>query len=520
MESSTTIAPGGGRPRARWALVSVLAANMLVDALEVSATLVALPSVGAELGLSATGAQWLVTGFAAGFAGLLPVGGRLVERLGRRPVYLVALLVFAVASLAGAFTDSAALLTATRVVKGCCVALTAPTGLAIIVAAVPEGAARRRALSVYSFFGAAGFCAGLLLSGLLTEAGWRWTTAFPAPVALLLLAAGLRLIPHGTPRDGPTARPGTPARFAVAGGLALTGAVLLLGYGLAHLAGPGRDRPAAAAAFAVALLLGAFLLRAERRATRPLVPVELLRHAPLLRSAVGAAALNGSYVAFLLIVTLQLHGAGWTPWRTALALLPAGLPLALTALHSGRMVGRLGPARAVAAGAAAAPVGYALQPRTVDAATGYADLLPAMTFVGAAFVLAFTALHLQATGRVPAPLQGAAGSLYQTCVQLGAVLTVALAAALYTAGPGSALGLVTAVGAAGACVALGGLGRPALPPDPLPARSRQRKETPPCPETPCASPSSSAACAKAASDPFPPAGSPTRPAAARTSTST
>ncbi|MFD6877804.1 MULTISPECIES: MFS transporter [unclassified Streptomyces] len=519
MESPTTTAPDGGRPRARWALVSVLAANMLVDALEVSATLVALPSVGAELGLSAPGAQWLVTGFAAGFAGLLPVGGRLVERLGRRRVYLAALLVFAVASLAGAFTDNAALLTATRVVKGCCVALTAPTGLAIIVAAVPEGAARRRALSLYSFFGAAGFCAGLLLSGILTEAGWRWTTAFPAPVALLLLAAGLRLIPHGTPTDGP-ARPRTPARYAAVGGLGLTGAVLLLGYGLAHLAGPGRDPAAAGAAFAAALLLGAALLWAERRAARPLVPVELLRHAPLLRSAAGAAALNGSYVAFLLIVTLQLHGAGWGPWRTALALLPAGLPLALTALHSGRIAGRLGPARAVAAGAAAAPVGYALQPRTVDTATGFADLLPAMTFVGAAFVLAFTALHLQATGSVPAPLQGAAGSLYQTCVQLGAVLTVALAAALYTAGPGSALGLVTAVGAVGACVALGGLGRPARPTDPLSARSGQRKEAPPCPESPCASPSSSAAFAKAASDPFPPPGSPRRPAGARTSSST
>lgn len=148
MQSSTKTPTAGERAGpAPWALVSVLAANMLVDALEVSANLVALPAVGAGLGLSVPQLQWIVSGFAAGFGGLLLLGGRLVEHLGRRRVYLAALLVFAAASLAGALTDSAALLTVTRVVKGFCVALTAPTGLAIITSAVPEGPARRRAVS-------------------------------------------------------------------------------------------------------------------------------------------------------------------------------------------------------------------------------------------------------------------------------------------------------------------------------------------------------------------------------------
>ncbi|MCX5381211.1 MFS transporter [Streptomyces sp. NBC_00091] len=457
--------PSGGRARARWALVSVLAANMLVDALEVSATLVALPSVGSGLGLSVPRLQWLVSGFAAGFGGLLLLGGRLVERLGRRRVYLAALLVFAAASLAGALTDSALLLTATRVVKGFCVALTAPTGLAIILSAVPEGAERRRAVSVYSFFGAAGFCSGLLLSGLLTGIGWRWTIAFPAPVALLLLAAGLRLIPaDGTAPRGPRPRLG---RHPLVAGLALTGTVLLLVYALSSLAGPAGQRRSAAAALAGALLLGAVLVRAERTAPSPLLRTELLRHAPLLRSALGAAALNGSYVGFLLVAALDLRRAGWSSWETALAFLPASAPLALSALHSGRIAARLGPARAVAAGAAAAPLGYALYPSGGGGRVDYTDLLPAMSFVGVAFVLAFTALHLQATGTVPPALQTAAGGLYQTCVQLGAALTTALTSALYAAaGQGPALWLVTAVGLAGACVALGGLFHPSVPPDP------------------------------------------------------
>ncbi|ATZ29805.1 putative MFS-type transporter EfpA (plasmid) [Streptomyces lavendulae subsp. lavendulae] len=476
MYPSTTNPPVG--ERTRWALVAVLAANMLVDALEVSATLVAMPAVGADLGAGAAGLQWLVSGFAAGFGGLLLLGGRLVEGLGRRRVFLAALLVFAAASLAGALTDSLAALTATRVLKGFCVALTAPTGLAIITSAVPEGAARRRAVSLYSLFGAAGFCAGLLLSGLFTGAGWRWTLAFPAPVALLLLAAGARLVPRdvrdsgardagvrdagvrGAGVRGAGVRGGGlrgPGRHAAACGAALTGAVLLLVYGLAHLAGPGREPVRAAAAFAGAALLGAVFVTAERRSPRPLVPPVLLRHGPLLRSALGAAALNGSYVGFLLVASLHLRETGRSPWQTALVFLPAAAPLALSALHSARIAVRLGPARAVAAGAVLAPLGYALYPRAPDADPRWTVLLPATACVGAAFALAFTALHLQATGAVPARLQGAAGGLYQTFVQAGAALTAAPVAALYTVGRAPALCLVTVIGAAGACVALGGL---------------------------------------------------------------
>ncbi|GLV87183.1 MFS transporter [Streptomyces lavendulae subsp. lavendulae] len=461
MYPSTTNPPVG--ERTRWALVAVLAANMLVDALEVSATLVALPAVGADLGAGAAGLQWLVSGFAAGFGGLLLLGGRLVEGLGRRRVFLAALLVFAAASLAGALTDSLAALTATRVLKGCCVALTAPTGLAIITSAVPEGAARRRAVSLYSLFGATGFCAGLLLSGLFTGAGWRWTLAFPAPVALLLLAAGARLVPRDI-RDSGVGATGVrgggvrgPGRYAAVCGAALTGAVLLLVYGLAHLAGPGREPARAAAAFAGAALLGTVFVAAERRSPRPLVPPVLLRHGPLLRSALGAAALNGSYVGFLLVASLHLRETGRSPWQTALVLLPAAAPLALSALHSARIAVRLGPARAVAAGAVLAPLGYALYPRAPDADPRWTVLLPATACVGAALALAFTALHLQATGAVPARLQGAAGGLYQTFVQAGAALTAAPVAALYTVGRAPALCLVTVIGTAGACVALGGL---------------------------------------------------------------
>ncbi|MFD5342492.1 MFS transporter [Streptomyces anulatus] len=199
MTSLTPATAAAKRDPRLWGLLFVLAGNMLIDALEVSVLVVAAPSIGADLRLAPAVLQWTISGFALGFGGLLLFGARVVALLGRRRVYLAALLAFAAASLVAALATDPALLTATRFVKGFCAALTAPTGLAIISTAFREGPARDRAVSVYTLFGAAGFTAGLLLSGLLTSVSWRWTLAFPAPVVLLLFLFARRLLPPDEP---------------------------------------------------------------------------------------------------------------------------------------------------------------------------------------------------------------------------------------------------------------------------------------------------------------------------------
>ncbi|XMA39270.1 MFS transporter [Streptomyces albogriseolus] len=235
----------------RRALLFVLAGNMLIDALEVSVVLVALPAMGRDLGLSMYGGQWMMSGFAAGFAALLLLGPRLAARWGRRRVYLAALTVFIAASLAGGLTDEGAVLAATRVVKGMCAALTAPTGLAIIGTVFRPGPEQSRAVSVYSLFGAAGFTVGLLSSGALTELSWRWNPVFPAPFAVLLLLAGVRLVPGDTGRTS-----AEPLRPAMA---------------------------------------------------------RLVRNGPFVRSALCAATLNGTYLGLLLLLTHWLHDTwGWS----------------------------------------------------------------------------------------------------------------------------------------------------------------------------------------------------------------
>jgi MFS family permease len=470
MTSQQTLAPAGATAAAprQWGLLLVLAANMLIDALEVSTQIVAMPSIRTDLDLPLTAAQWTMSGFAVGFGGFMLFGGRLVVLLGRRRVYLAGLLGFAAASLAAGLTSDIRLLIATRVVKGCCAALTAPTGLAIITTAFREGPERSRAVSVYTLFGASGFTAGLLLSGLLTPVDWHWTMAFPAPVVLVLFAFGLRLVPGGAP---PAGRPGSD----VAGALAFTGWLLALTGAIVSLPGRGWGDPRVAGCFALAAVLLAAFVAVEHATPSPLLVGRMLRNGPLVRSAIGAAALNGSYLGLLFVATFQLQSLpGWSPFRTGLAFLPASLPLAVTALSSGRMVSRFRPPRLIAAGALSTAAGYALYPRGTAPASYATGVLPTMLLVGAGFVLSFAALNTQAVSGVPAAERATAGGTFQTAVQTGAVVMLALVAALCAhrggaAAPdyGRALALVTAVGGLGLLVALTGL---------LPPRTRRRAE--------------------------------------------
>ncbi|MFD4658741.1 MFS transporter [Kitasatospora sp. NPDC058444] len=382
-----------------WRLLFILSGNMVLDAIEVSVVLVALPWIGADLGLSVWTVQWLMGGFAAGFAAVLLLGPRATARWGLRRCYLVAMLVFAAASVAGGLADSTALLIASRVLKGGCAALTAPAGLALITTTVPDGPPQRRAVSVYSLFGAAGFTLGLLLSGVLTAASWRWTFLFPAPLALVLLVWGLRVIPD-------------------------TG-----------------------------------------RRTPPRLTAELARNGSLIRATLGAATLNGTYAALLLLVTFQAHDRfGWRPWQVALALLPACVPLAVSVPFAGRLVARFGTRRQIAAGAAAAFAGQLLLLLRPEPASYVGGLLPTLLLVGAAMALSFASLNMQATQDVEPGLRAAAVPLFQTGVQLGGVLMLPLTAALLTCfgGHRPALLAVALAGAAGVGIAVSGTraGRP------------------------------------------------------------
>ncbi len=216
-----------------WGTLLVLCGALFLDALDVSMIGVALPSIRTSLGMSTSALQWVVSAYVLGYGGFLLLGGRAADLLGRRRVFLIALAVFIVASALGGLADDGTVLIITRFIKGMSAAFTAPAALSIITTTFAEGPARNRALAIFTATGATGFSLGLVIGGLLTEIGWRWVFFLPAPVALVVLLAGLRLVP----KDHPAKR--ARGSFDIFGAVSLTGAMLLLVFTLVEAPNAG-----------------------------------------------------------------------------------------------------------------------------------------------------------------------------------------------------------------------------------------------------------------------------------------
>jgi MFS family permease len=465
--TTTTIVPAAEyrwSPRL-WGILVVLCGALFLDALDVSMVGVALPSIRADLGLSTSSLQWVVSGYVLGYGGLLLLGGRAADLLGRRRVFLAALGVFAVASLFGGLVSSGGLLIAARLIKGMAAAFTAPAGLSIITTTFAEGPGRNRALSIYSAFGAGGFSLGLVLSGLLTEVSWRWTLLLPAPVSAVILVAAARLVPRDTAPD----RGGR--RFDLPGAATVTAAMLLLVYAVVNAPQAGWASARTVGSFAaVAVLLAAFVT-IERRSRDPLVRLGIFRSAMLTRANVGAMVLFGSYVAFQFLVTQYLQiMAGWSALATALAFLPAGVLVAIASTRMGPVLDRFGPPRMIAVAFACLVAGYALFLRIGPIPDYPAVILPSVLLIGAAFGLGFSALNIQATAGVANQEQGLASGILQTSFQLGGAIVLAIVTAIVDAGGANrvvttqaltayrpALEVITGVAALGVVIALSGL---------------------------------------------------------------
>src|SRR5689334_20500698 len=278
-----------------WAILIVLGGALCLDALDVSMVGVALPSIRSALGLSTSSLQWIVSGYVLGYGGLLLLGGRAADLLGRRRVFLAALAVFALVSVFGGLVSSPGLLIAARFVKGVAAAFTAPASMSLLTTTFPEGPMRNRAFSIYTVFGASGFSLGLVLSGLLTEISWRWTLLVPAPAAALVFACAVWLIPRGEPGQR---APRGQRRFHLPGALTVTAAMLLLGYTVVSAQQQGWGSARTVGSFtAVAVLLGVFGV-IERRSRDPLVPFGIFASGALRRANIGAVTLFGSYISF------------------------------------------------------------------------------------------------------------------------------------------------------------------------------------------------------------------------------
>ena len=418
--------------RRAWITLLVLCGVLFLDGLDVSMVGVALPSIDADLDLSTSTLQWVVSGYVLGYGGLLLLGGRTADLLGRRRVLLVALAVFAGASLLGALVDSGPLLIAARFIKGAAAGFTAPAGLSIITTTFPEGPLRNRALGIYTATGASGFSLGLVLGGILTTAGWRWTFLLPVPIAVVLLIAAARVLRP----DPPIAREG---RFDVAGAVSVTGAMLALVFGVSGAPDAGWASAQTLVALGLAAALLAAFLTIETRVAHPLVRLSILRSPVIAGANLAGMTVFACYFGFQFMTTLYMQQLlGWSALETALAFLPAGLLVAFGAPRMGPLATRVGTAPLITAGLLSFVVGYALF-IPIDASPTYTlEILPTILLLGLGFALTYPAVNMAATSGIADHEQGLASGLVSTSFQLGGALGLAIVTAVITAGDSGA----------------------------------------------------------------------------------
>ena len=460
MASPTSSASGWDR--SVWGLLAVLCGVLFLDGLDVSMVGMALPSIDADLGLTTSQLQWVVSGYILGYGGFLLLGGRAADLLGRRKVLLIALGVFVVASAIGGIVSDGTLLVVTRFIKGAAAAFTAPAGLSIITTRFAEGPERNRALGIYTATGASGFSFGLIMGGVLSELGWRWVFLLPVPLALGLLLVAPRFLPKDAP--SPVAR----KSFDVPGAVLLSAGMLLLVHTVVQAPERGWGSGTSIIAFAVSAAILAAFVAVEQRSKSPLVRLGILRSAPILGANLGAMVLFGAYIGFQFVMTLYLQATnGWSAIETALAFLPAGLLVAFGSPRVGALVTRHGTARLVAIGALSSVIGYALILRLDTAPDYVAILLPTILLIGVGFALGFPTLNMQATNGVADHEQGLASGLVQTSFQIGGAMALAVTTAIVTAQAGgstdpailvdayrSALALCVGIAGVGAVIAL------------------------------------------------------------------
>ncbi|MEK2478445.1 MFS transporter [Streptomyces noursei] len=458
-------------PAANWPLLLVLCGAIFLEGIDIGMLNVALPPIRGELGLSTGALTWVMSAYVLGYGGFMLLGGRAADLFGRRRMFLVPLAVFTVFSGLGGLATEGATLIAARFVTGMCAAFMAPAGLSIITTGFPAGPRRDRALLIYSGTSGGGFSAGLIAGGLLTAVDWRWVFFAPMVPALLVLIAGLRLVPRDPVRAG-----GRPP-VDLAGALTVTGAVLLLVLGVEQAAHAPVLRTAAVLTAGVALLAAFVVI--ERRSAAPLVRLGLLRSWPLVRANVMGLLFTAGFFGFQFVAVLYFQELrGWSAERTSYAMLAMGADAVLAPVLTPRLVRRFGHARVIVAGLLCAGLGYALF-LPVGADWPYPAMFPSMLLVGVAFALVYGPLTIVATDGIEPAEQGLAGGLLYTSFQFGAafglsaVTAVTVAATGAGGSPGAALagyhaGLTVPAGLALLALALG-----------VTALARRRRSGPP-----------------------------------------
>ena len=408
-------------PARRWWILGVVGLAQLMVVLDATIVNIALPSAQRALGFSNADRQWVVTAYALAFGGLLLLGGRLSDLVGRRRMLIIGLIGFGAASALGGASTSFGVLVIGRGLQGAFGAMLAPAALSTLTVTFTDPAERGRAFGVYGAIAGAGGAVGLLLGGLLTEyLSWRWTLYVNVVLAVIAGAGAVRLM-TAQPRD-PDVRIDWPGTVLEVAGL------VAVVYGLSEAATAGWGAPETIALLVAGVVLLAVFVLVEMRVAHPLLPLRIVlsRFRGGAYLAIGLSAIGVFGVFLFLTYYLQLTLA-YSPVKSGLAFLPMIAALVAASTISSGVMPRVGPRPLIPLGMLIAAGGLAILAAQLGLRTSYLDwILPAQLLLGVGLGVVFGCALNTATYGTGAADAGVASALVNTNQQVGGSIGTAL----------------------------------------------------------------------------------------------
>ena len=412
-----------GKSRFGITLAIVLCAQLMII-LDATVVNIALPNIARGLHLSATGLSWVLNSYSLTFGGLLLLGGRAGDILGRRRAFVWGLALFTLASLAGGLASSATELLAARALQGVGAAFATPATLATIVTSVPEGPARTRALALFTGVITGGASLGLVLGGMITQwASWRWVLFVNVPVGAAVLLLAPRFLPESERRRG---------TFDFQGAIFSTTGTAALVYAFIRAASNGwGDRLTLGAFVLAAILLAAFVLT-EATTKQPVTPLRLFADRTRAASYVARVLVVGAMFGMFFFLTQFVQEVlGFSPVKAGLSFLPMTLALFGVSRLAPRLMTRFGAKPLMLVGLAPAVAGLAWLGQISTATTYWPGVLAPMLLMGCGMGLAFVPLTTASLAGVAPEDSGAASAMVNVAQQVGGALGLAALVTVY-----------------------------------------------------------------------------------------
>jgi EmrB/QacA subfamily drug resistance transporter len=414
-------------PVHRWRAFSLLAVAYFMTAVDLTIVNVALPTIGVKLHFPESDLQWVVTAYALTFGGLMLLGGRAADLLGRRRIFMTGLVIFTGASLACALATGETFLIIMRGLQGLGAAVVLPSALSIVMNMFSEGAERNKALGLWGGIGASGATVGLLAGGALTRyAGWQYIFYLNVAVGAAALLLARRVVPESSLR-------GAHRRYDPLGALTVTAGLVALVYAIsqAPTAGWTATRTLALLTASAALLIAFPII--EMRAEAPLLPLRLFRLKTLAGSNAVGFLLGASFYSFIFVGTLYMQQVlGYSAMKTGLAWLATSLTGVALAGPAQVLVTRASAKLVMAIGMTLVGAGILLAAQVPAHGTFWGNLA-APFFVTGAVTWAFIPVSIGALAGVTERDAGVASGLIDMSQQLGGATGIAVASTVAAA---------------------------------------------------------------------------------------